>query len=441
MESPSVKVLLVEDDEDDFIAVRSYLSDVSSPRFEIEWVTTYSAALKALSGGEHDVCLLDYRLGERDGLELLGKSIQIGCRAPIIFLTGYGDHALDVEAMRAGACDYLVKGSIDSQSLERAIRYAIANRRAAEALEKAYEELERRVEERTRELKSANENLLHEVAERKRAEYELKAARDDLEIRVRNRTADLARLNEELQDEIEERKRAETALRDSEGRLRYLSSRLLTAQEEERKRIARELHDSIGSSLTAIKFSLENRLNQEERGTAPLPAIDALISITQSAMDEVRRIMTDLRPSILDDFGIVVTIGWQTRQHQSIYPAIRIEQEIGIDEAEVPEHLKIVIFRIIQEALNNIAKHSAAKRVRLSLLRAENTIILRIEDNGAGFNPDAVLSMENSKRGFGLTSMKERAELSGALFSIESVRGKGTIIAASWPVESRQSIP
>jgi signal transduction histidine kinase len=434
MEGPSVRVLLVEDDEDDFIAVRSYLTDVPSPRFEIEWVRTCSAALEALSCGHHDVCLLDYRLGEHDGLDLLEKSIHSGCRIPIIFLTGYGDRSLDMEAMKAGACDYLVKARIDSQSLERSIRYAIANRRAAEVLERAYEELERKVEERTRELKAANESLMREVAERKRTEEALQRAHHDLEIRVRERTAELATLNQDLQEEIDERKRAENALRNSERQLRYLSSRLLTAQEEERKRIARELHDSIGSSLSAVKFGLESALSQVEQSVVASQPLNALVSVTQTAMDEVRRIMTDLRPSILDDLGIVVTIGWLSRQHQSIYPAMRIEQEICIAEAEVPEQLKIVVFRVIQEALNNIAKHSTAKLVNLSLSRVACTIFLKIEDNGIGFDPEAVLSMENSKKGLGLTSMKERVELSGGVFHIESAAGQGTSISAAWPL-------
>lgn len=437
MEDYSIKVLLIEDDEDDFMAVQSYLSDVpasSSLSFEIDWVTTYSAALNALNSGKHDVCLLDYRLGEHDGLDLLEKSIQKGCKAPIIFLTGYGDHSLDMEAMRAGASDYLAKDMIDSRSLERSIRYALAKRRTAEALEKAYDELERKVEERTRELKSANEQLLEEAAERKRAEEALQRAHDELELRVRERTSDFARLNKDLEEEIEERKRAEIALKDSERQLRSLSSQLLTAQEEERKRIARELHDSIGSSLTAVRLSLSNALCHAEQSGSPSQWLDSLVFITQSAIEEVRRIMTDLRPSMLDDLGIVATIGWQRRQYAFLYPAIRVESEIGLEEAEVPEPLKIVIFRILQEAFNNIAKHSAAGLVTLSLSKVVNTIFLKIEDNGTGFDPEGLLSLEDGKKGFGLTSMKERVELSGGLFYIESARGKGTIITAGWPI-------
>lgn len=385
MEGGSVKVLLVEDDEDDFIVVRSYLADVSSPRFEIEWAATYSAALDALKCGSYDVCLLDYRLGEHDGLELLGNMAQSGCTAPIIFLTGSGDHSLDVEAMKAGACDYLAKDKIDAQSLERSIRYAIANKRAAEALEK--------------------------------------------------RSKDLASLNKELQDEIEERKRAEEALRESERQLRYLSSQLLSAQEEERKRIARELHDSIGSSLSAIKFSLETAADQSQHGAISKESLLGLASTARRAIDDTRRIMTALRPSLLDDLGILATIGWHCRHFMDIYPDVCIEKEIGIEEENVPEPLKVVIFRIIQEAFHNIAKHSKAEHVRLTFRKGANSIELSIADDGKGFPLKASgLLRENNKGGLGLASMRERAELSGGIFAVESLQEQGTTVRAFWPL-------
>jgi signal transduction histidine kinase len=141
----------------------------------------------------------------------------------------------------------------------------------------------------------------------------------------------------------------------------------------------------------------------------------------------------DLRPSILDDLGILATLTWFSREFPKTYSNIRIDKVIDIQENEVPDTLKTVIYRISQEALNNIAKHSNADLVRLSLEKKEGKIKLIIQDNGMGFNLEGILSTERSKRGLGLTSMRERTELSGGSFSINSTIGTGTIIEAVWP--------
>jgi signal transduction histidine kinase len=232
--------------------------------------------------------------------------------------------------------------------------------------------------------------------------------------------------------DITKRKRAEEALRESENRLRILSSQLLAVQENERKRISRELHDSIGQSLSAIKFRVENIL--QEVGESRVKPLEDLIPIIQESIEEARRIQMDLRPSILDDLGILATLSWFCREFEKIYSTIRIEKLVQIQENEVSTQLKTVIFRIMQEALNNVAKHSKANFILLSLRKTDGTIELTIQDNGQGFDLNEVLSIESSRRGLGLTSMRERAELSGGSFVIESVRGKGTIVRATWPL-------
>ncbi len=147
-----VKVLLIEDDEDDLHLIRELLSDVSVQSYAIGWEAQYDAGLAALLGSSFDVCLLDYRLGERSGLDLLREAVTRGCSTPVILLTGYGDYALDLESMQAGAADYLPKEEMGTRTLERSIRYAIERMHANR-------ELERRVRERTAELLKANEAL------------------------------------------------------------------------------------------------------------------------------------------------------------------------------------------------------------------------------------------------------------------------------------------
>ena len=134
MSDSAVRVLLVDDDEDDYIITRDLVSQIGNPPYRLDWVDKYDAALAALQRREHDVCLLDYRLGERTGLELLRESQSFSGRPPLILLTGQGDHEIDLEAMRAGAADYLLKGQLDADKLERAIRYAIEGQRAKERL-------------------------------------------------------------------------------------------------------------------------------------------------------------------------------------------------------------------------------------------------------------------------------------------------------------------
>lgn len=221
----------------------------------------------------------------------------------------------------------------------------------------------------------------------------------------------------------------EDDLRESENRLHHLSSQLLVAQENERRRIARELHDSIGQSLAATKFILEKKLSQLSKGSPPSGVtLEDVIPMIQNAIEESRRISMDLWPSVLDDLGILSAISWFCRQFGMVYSSISIEKQLDIREDEVPVPLKVVIYRVLQETLNNIAKHSQAEQVYISLWKQDGKIELTIEDNGIGFDP------ETSRKGLGLVSMKERVEFSGGMLAIESDLGSGTTIRATWTI-------
>ncbi len=238
--------------------------------------------------------------------------------------------------------------------------------------------------------------------------------------------------------DITDRKRAEDALLESRRQLRVLSSRLLTVREDDRRRIAQELHDSIGQILTTIKFGVENIVSSTDGDTAT-PYVDvekarALIFIAQDGIEETRRICADLWPSILDDLGILAAISRLCREFQIIYSGIHIKQRINVREEEVPDSLKIVIYRVLQEALNNVARHSKAHLVYVSLNKAKDSIELSVKDNGKGFNTEDVFYGDSFKRKLGSFNMKERTELSGGSFVVRSIRGKGTTILSSWCV-------
>lgn len=236
--------------------------------------------------------------------------------------------------------------------------------------------------------------------------------------------------------DVTERKEAEEALRKNERELRDLSSRLLSVQEDEKKRLARELHDGFGQTLIAIKFGVENSL-RELRNDSPSSAAQSLaevITVVQRAIEEVRRVTLDLRPTILDNLGIVATISWFCQEFQKLCPTIRVKEDIAVKEKEVPPLLKSTIFRIVQEAFTNIAKHSTARLVHLVLVRKGRAIEVIIEDNGRGFDPEKLRESPASSQGMGLTTMEERTKLSGGTFSLTTAPGKGTSVRVSWPL-------
>jgi PAS domain S-box-containing protein len=255
-------------------------------------------------------------------------------------------------------------------------------------------------------------HVARDVTRRKEAEKGLLKAHDELEKRVEERTAELGRI----------------------------SSKLLSVQEDERKRISRELHDSIGQSLAAIKVVAESALSQISQGQeeAGAQTVKALVPLVQDASDEVRRIYTDLRPSMLDDLGIVSTISWFCREFENVYPGIHIEKRVTVKEEKVPEKLKIVIFRVLQESLNNVSKYSKADHVTVSLYSNKDNLEFVVRDNGQGFDKGRMKPVENPHGGFGLTSMKERTELSGGTLDVESYAGEGVTVRALWPLGEKR---
>ena len=168
-----LKILLVEDDEEDYILTKELLLQSKNIKYELIWTQSYPDAFELIKREEFDIVLVDYRLGEYNGLELLQDIVQIDDCIPVILLTGLGDDEVDLLAMKYGASDYLVKGEINSTILERSIRYSIESKKKEEEIIKLNEELERRVIKRTLELEEANTELQKEIEERKKAEEKI----------------------------------------------------------------------------------------------------------------------------------------------------------------------------------------------------------------------------------------------------------------------------
>ncbi len=171
--------------------------------------------------------------------------------------------------------------------------------------------------------------------------------------------------------------------------LQEVSAQILCTHEAERAHFARELHDGIGQALTTIKFRIEDVLvsGKERNAVAGNRLLESIVPTIQQAIEEIRRVSMGLRPSILDDFGVLAAVSWACREFQLTHPSIRLQCIVHIREDEVPDLLKTVIYRVLQEALNNIAKHAEADLVTVRLNSANGRIELEVEDNGAGFTP------------------------------------------------------
>lgn len=265
----------------------------------------------------------------------------------------------------------------------------------------------------------------------------LSTINQELETRVRLRTAELAESNKDLENEIVRREGAEQALRRSRNELATLSHQLMIAQEAERKRIARELHDSVGQQLSAIKYTLERVETCIERGEEARPQIKSAIAALQGTMDDLRTIAMNLRPAVLDDLGAVSAVSWFCRQFAHNYPGLLLREQVSVGDADVPERLSTAVFRSLQEMLNNVAKHAQAREVAVTLSRARGQLVLEVEDDGIGVHsaaPDAGL-----RTGRGLRNLRERASMTGGAFSVGAgPKGSGTRVRIEWQLAAAE---
>jgi PAS domain S-box-containing protein len=236
-------------------------------------------------------------------------------------------------------------------------------------------------------------------------------------------------------------KNLELELRDSQRRLKEFSRKSIEALEADRKAVSRELHDSIGGNLAAIKFAMESIVKKiAEKPDAATTSLEKTISHLAETIKECKRISANLRPEIIDDRGLLPTIAWHTRQFSQHYNQIKIIQQLDVDEREVPELLKIVIYRVIQEALNNAAMHSKADTIYIRLKKSGNYFEAEVEDNGRGFDFKEVSNCSDRSSGFGLKSMRERVEIIGGSFSVHSLMGAGTRVRIAVPVDEDKTI-
>jgi signal transduction histidine kinase len=274
---------------------------------------------------------------------------------------------------------------------------------------------------------------------RKRAEDALREAHDDLERRVEERTAELSESVMLLIKEVAERKRAEAELQRSEAELRRLSSHLMTAQENERRRISLELHDELGQALSALKLqvgSIQRKLRNDQ--TALKEGCGETLRYVDETIENVRRLSRDLSPSILEDLGLSAALGWLiedfTKHHD-----IKVSADVTNIDNLFSREAQITIYRIFQEALTNIGKHAQATKVSVVVERNGRRVSLLVEDDGKGFDIKRVQQRSPSVKGLGMASMYERVRMVGGILEVSSQERKGTRISFSIPIEEGES--
>ncbi|HXF67690.1 MAG TPA: ATP-binding protein [Burkholderiales bacterium] len=248
----------------------------------------------------------------------------------------------------------------------------------------------------------------------------------------------LGRLVPAVRREIQEaevrraKRRSEQALREAHGRLRALSSRMMRIQENERRTIARELHDEIGQALTAVKISLQSLL-LEAGSAGSARRIEEGLRIVDRALEQVRSLSLDLRPSQLDDLGLTAALRWYLDRQSRL---AGFEVRFGADPLPGRLHPEIetTCFRIAQEALTNVLRHAGARRVSVELRRRDAELELAVEDDGRGFDVAAARWRAARGASLGLASMEERAALAGGRLELASAPGEGTKVRVRLPL-------
>lgn len=245
----------------------------------------------------------------------------------------------------------------------------------------------------------------------------LKESKQDLERRVEERTREIERLYRELQDREERRS--------------HLLRKVISAQEDERKRIARELHDETSQALAALGIQFET-----VAATLPEPSrrrLEEAKALARKTLEGLHRMILDLRPSVLDDLGLFSAIRWCAERHLESQ-GIAVRCEFGELDRPLPPQVETPLFRVVQEAITNIARHAGAETVLIQSAVRGETLTIEIEDDGRGFDASTLSGPGATEKGLGLLGIRERVELLGGTVQIESAPGQGTRIALAVPL-------
>src|SRR6476469_758783 len=474
-----MRILMVEDNLGDVRLLREHLAGNRSVGevFHVVHVERLAVALQSLGEGGFEAVLLDLSLPDSQGIGTLTKMHATRPGMPIVVLTSLDDEVLGLQSLQRGAQDYLVKGEVTGALLRRSLRYAVERKRAEVELRRSEVFLESIVENiphmifvkdagelRFVRFNKAGEELLgharqnligksdHELFPKEEADFFTGADRDVLRNRevldipeepILTKGKGLRSLHTKkipifdenhqpiyllgISEDITERKRAEDQLQRSFELLRTLSQRLDVVREEERTRIARELHDELGVRMTCMKMDLSRLLGMLRESFFPREKMEEKIRAMNAEVDttiaEVQRLAAELRPGVLDDLGLVAAIEWQCQDFER-RSGIRCLCEASFDEIKSSPSRASAACRICQEALVNVARHAKATLVRVLVKESGDGVLIEIQDNGQGIPAEKV----NDAASLGLLGMKERSMAIGGRLEIAGWPGKGTTV-------------
>lgn len=236
--------------------------------------------------------------------------------------------------------------------------------------------------------------------------------------------------------DITDRKRLENELLRSFEQLRAFAARLQTVREEERTRVAREIHDELGQALTAIKINVSSLGRDLPADQQQAVRTESILQLVDKTIQSVRRISTELRPQILDDLGLVAAVEWCVEDFET-HTGVKCRLDLATNEIVADQEHATAVFRILQETLTNIARHAGATEVKVRLAREKDNLILEVRDNGKGVSKEAV----SASTSIGILGMQERAALLGGELTVTSTPGKGTTVTLRIPAAHREEAP
>lgn len=392
------KILMIDDDEEDFMIVRDIINEINHHKYTIDWASSYEEGLKLISEKQHDIYLVDYRIGALTGLELIKKAIEIGCDAPLIIQTGQNDLEIDTKVMKAGAADFLVKGTLSAESLERSIRYSISNHKQLKEIIRLNTYLEKRVADRTIILEEAIKEL--------------------------NKTKD--ELSESLKTEKE---------------LNELKSRFVSmASHEFRTPLA-----TILSSLSLV--ALYGEKNDKEKQTKHINRIKSSIThltdilndvLSLSKLEEGIIIFNPEKINIKEFFShIVKEVEGIVKEGQEIIITHSGNTDAVIDK----KNIRHVLLNLLSNAIKFTPE---GKRIELNAIVSDKEIEIIVKDNGIGISEDdqkylfqrffrASNASSIQGTGLGLSIVSKYIEMHNGTIECESVLDEGTKFTIKLP--------
>ncbi len=401
MITPIATIVIVDDDEGLVYLMKKRL--ISTP-FKIIGLHRGSDTIEWLKNNSADLLLLDYYLPDMTGADVINSLGDTTKLPPYILMTGHGDEQLAVDMMKKGALDYIVKNIAFLDLLQPLVK-----------------------------------QVLERIEQKKRlteAENELQKAHDQLEIRVEKRTGELSRANERLKKEISVRKDAESKLMAHQERLRSLASELSITEGRERRKLAADLHDSIGQSLAFTQIKLE-MLRQESSSEEMSESVDELCRIVEQTIKDTHSLIFNLSPPVLHELGYEAAIRWLTEQIKQNHglTCIYKEPNEGTPKIDLDDDCRMVLFRATRELLVNVAKHAKASYAQIEINCNHKAVEVTVEDDGVGFEASRKDARINKTNHFGLFNVQERLEHFGGELIIHSNQGNNTKVVLVMPLK------